>query len=1072
MPFQAGKRNAREALRARSRSGRILALSGRPKQNFFQNATTVPVKMNGIGTTALLDSGAFCSCVATSLLARLVVNRKKFKEVSIMCRGFQLKHWVATKKVSLQLKIDDLTWEHDFLVLEDPPFPVILGVEFMKRSGMQLDFVECTYSFNFRPNVMGSLCDEGGREEVTGTRSTLSHLPEHKRTRIMNLFAEFQDVITDRLGCTNLVTYDLTLSDSAPVRSPPFQCTPPKLIQMERHIRDLLNKGVIKESDSSYASPAFLVPKKDGDSRLVVDYRRLNSKIIFDAFPLPTIENAFWHFRSARYFTILDLNSAYHQIPLTDKSKKATAFITPFGLYEYQKLPFGVCTGAQILSRLMERVLNGIKMKFAYNYLDDLVIYSDTFGEHIKHIHEVLHRLRKAGLTVNPKKMSVALGEIKFLGHIISSGGVKIDPDRARVVKDFPPPKNLKGARRFLGMCSFYSRFIPSFSEIAAPINNLKRKNCLFKWGAEQEKSFRQLKERISSPPVLQIPDFSQAFTLHTDASSNAVAAVLSQSRGGHLAPVAFASRALTESERKYSAYEAECLAVVYGVEKFEKYLQGREFELFTDNEALSWMFRHPKQLGKIGRWVLRLSPFKFKVNHVRGSENIVADCLSRMFNDGCPENTGPSEPNVCVLQDSPLSFTALRDHQQTDPECCALRSKIREGCYKGNLKIVRDLLVYRSKRGNRNRLYVPESVRNMVISYFHDSMLGAHLGFHKTKNRIEREFYWPNMRPEVLKYVRECELCQRVKPARNTRVGFHAAKVTERPWQRIYIDYVGPITRTRSGNTSLMVIIDGFTRYVVILPVRNMTAESTVQNLIKRVFAYFGFPEILVSDNAPSFLSAKFKAMCFNYGIKHVTTSPYYPQASLVERFNRNLKAALTIYHHDSQDRWDEGCPMLMIAFNSALHESTGCSPSSIFLGRELNHPLGMQWGIDMDMGTDIKDKNLGERWAEVLVRLRKVNRTVAAKYNLSRAGQPYVVGQCVVHRLHPTSSAPDKISGKLLPRWSDPLKITSFTSPVTVELGDPKTGEFRRRCHVSQLKPYHMPGGVTTRGNDGGDS
>jgi hypothetical protein len=273
-------------------------------------------------------------------------------------------------------------------------------------------------------------------------------------------------------------------------------------------VEDLLDKGVVRSS-SQYASPAFLVPKPHGGYRMVVDYRLLNREVVFDAFPMPTVEHAFADFHNAKVFSVLDLNSAYYQIPLSAKSRKATAFCTPFGLFEFNKLPMGVSVGCQVLSRVVDTLFGDLKQKFVYNFMGDLVVYSKFLTEHFEHLAEVFKRLEKAGFTLNPDKLRLAQAEISFLGLLVSGQGIKILPERVEAIRNFPTPKNLKEVRRFLGMAGFYGRFIKHFSSIAEPLHTLKRKNARFVCGEAQQSAFERLKDALSMPPVLQIPDFS-----------------------------------------------------------------------------------------------------------------------------------------------------------------------------------------------------------------------------------------------------------------------------------------------------------------------------------------------------------------------------------------------------------------------------------------------------------------------------------------------------------------------------------------------------------------------------------
>jgi hypothetical protein len=307
------------------------------------------------------------------------------------------------------------------------------------------------------------------------------------------------------------------LTDDQPVHLHPYQCSPPRLQALREIVDELLKKGVIRKSFSQYASPAFLVPKHQGGYRMVIDYRLLNKKVVFDAFLMPSVEHAFSNFEGAKVFSVLDLNSAYYQIPLSSKSRKATAFCTPFGLYKFTKFPMGISVGCQVLSRVVDSLFEDLKHKYVYNFMDDLVVDSRSREEHMNHLKEVFGRLQKAGFTLNFEKVHLAQKEIKFLGHLVSENGIEILPERIEAIVQFPPPKNLKAVRRFLGMVMFYGSFVENFSRIAEPLHALKRKKAVFCWEKPQQEAFDHLKRAISTPPVLQIPHIAREFVLVCD---------------------------------------------------------------------------------------------------------------------------------------------------------------------------------------------------------------------------------------------------------------------------------------------------------------------------------------------------------------------------------------------------------------------------------------------------------------------------------------------------------------------------------------------------------------------------
>jgi hypothetical protein len=321
----------------------------------------------------------------------------------------------------------------------------------------------------------------------------------------------FPALFSDKLGTVKGMTCHLDLTDNIPA----FQAISvfaPAPSKVARNRSRFVRERGGKKSYSQYASPAFLVPKPSGGQRMVVDYRLVNKKIVFDAFPMPNVDCAFANFAKAKIFSVIDLNSTYYQIPLSAKSRKVTAFSTPFGLFEFTKLPMGISAGYQVLSRVIDSLFGDLKHIFVYNFMDDLVVYSSSLEEHVQHLQEGFTRLEKAGFTLNPEKLRLAQEQIPFLGHLVSSQGISILPERVEAIRNFPPPKNLKAVHQFLGMVGFYGWFIKRFSQIAEPLHSLKRKGVKFIWGNTQQLAFQQLKHALVMPPVLQIPDFSKSF--------------------------------------------------------------------------------------------------------------------------------------------------------------------------------------------------------------------------------------------------------------------------------------------------------------------------------------------------------------------------------------------------------------------------------------------------------------------------------------------------------------------------------------------------------------------------------
>jgi transposase InsO family protein len=576
-----------------------------------------------------------------------------------------------------------------------------------------------------------------------------------------------------------------------------------------------------------------------------------------------------------------------------------------------------------------------------------------------------------------------------------------------------------------------------------------------FTWAKEQQEAFELLKQAIAQPPVLRMADFGKPFILQTDARGVALGAVLSQEIDGVRLPIAHASRTHTAQERKASSvYELECLAVLFGTEKFRRYIEHQEFILETDNQAISWLLLHSRQLGKIGRGFVKISALKFKVRHIRGTQNIVADVLPRMF--GTPPIKEASVSCAVTLTEFPLAFQGLKQLQLQDPVLVDIKGKLERGVKVQNYLLSRGILYWRSSKGRRQKLVAPESAKAMIFAYFHDSPLGVHLGVAKTVSKIRDHFVWTGMDKEIRAKVRECHGSVS-KPAQNTLFGFLASEVPQRPMQKLFIDFVGKFPRSKAGNTAILVCVDEFSKFVWLIPVRNTTTRATTKALKEKIFSSFSVPETLVSDNAQSFTSRDFRHFCFELGVKHVHISPYHPQPSHAERFNKHLRAALIAYHRDAHDTWDQQLTWWQLAFNTAEHEATKSPPFVVMFPFRSGSPLLNRWKIHELLPGKCNERDLQQRWVAVRQNLCKSLANRERRYNQNRGPQPFKIGDLVYYKNHPIIHAGRQIAAKLMSRYKGPFKVDGFLTTVTVSLGYPSTGRIITKAQVSLLKAGH---------------
>ena len=458
-------------------------------------------------------------------------------------------------------------------------------------------------------------------------------LTAEQKEELAGVLKEFAGVFSDLPGRTSLAEHPIECGSARPIRLAPYRIPHAYRKAVQQEISEMLEGGVIEPSASEWCSPMVIVQKKDGALRICVDYRKLNSVSQVDAYPMPRIDDILDHLGKSQYISTMDLTRGYWQVPVEQQARPKTAFATPFGLFQFKMMPFGLQGAPATFQRLMDQVIQGMD-SFASAYLDDLIIFSSSWEDHMRHLHCVLERLVGAGLTVKSSKCQFGMSKCTYLGHVIGSGIVSPEPSKVLVVQRFEAPKTKTQVRAFLGLMGYYRRFIPNYSAVALPLTELTKKMAptTVTWTLRCETAFQELKRLLCSTPVLASLDFEKPFILQTDASEYGVGAVLSQrdeAGGDH--PIAYFSRKLLPREVRYSTVEKECLAITLGMETFRVYLLGRKFTVETDHRSFVWLNKLKESNSRLTRWSLALQPYQYTVVHRAGLSNGNADALSRV---------------------------------------------------------------------------------------------------------------------------------------------------------------------------------------------------------------------------------------------------------------------------------------------------------------------------------------------------------------------------------------------------------------------------------------------------------
>ncbi|GFT37120.1 retrovirus-related Pol polyprotein from transposon 17.6 [Trichonephila clavipes] len=954
-------------------------------------------------------------------------------------------------KLKVKIKFGDTTYQHAVYVA-DIADPFILGLDFLKEHGFTLDFnkkelrsiheevtifkiehrtesirqVTANENITIPPRteiiVPGYIGNDKGEVLATCSPVTcvcksssllLSNSPQQltpdllenaelspeQKSSAERLFQEFEDVFSRNssdIGHTTVTQHRIDTADHPPIKQHPRRLPFAKQEEAGTLLREMQENDIIEPSSSPWASPIVLVRKKDGSTRFCVDYRKLNDVTKKDRYPLPRIDDTLDTLSGHKWFSTLDLKSGYWQVEIHPEDREKTAFTSGQGLWQFKVMPFGLCNAPATFERLMETVLKGLTFEACLIYLDDVIIGGRTFEEHLQNIRKVLSKLRDANLKLNPSKCKFFQKEVNYLGHIISAEGVRTDPEKVSAVMNWKRPENLRELRSFRGLCTYYRKFVKGFSNIAGPLHKLTESKQKFQWTKECEDSFLQLKEALTSSPILIYPQPDKPFILDTDASNETVGAVLSQEIDGQERVVAYWSKCLSKPERNYCVTRKELLAIVKAIEHFHHYLYGQKFLLRTDHASLTWLMNFRNTEGQVARWIQRLNEYYFDIRHRKGSSHGNADALSRR---PCPENCRHCSrvetkydyairqiTTSTVTPPDPWSDEKVREDQMADPDIKPLIEFMESSSNKNQVGRTSRLIVLQlSSIGPSGILYI-----SGMVFYTENS-----------NQRMERHSGGPKIR---------------------SRGKLHRYNVGA-PFERIAFDILGPLPRTASGNKYLLVVIDYFTKWPEVYPIPDQEAPTVAEAVVQHWISRYGVPLQLHSDQGRNFVSAVLKGVCELLGIDKTKTTPLHPHVP--QRRSRDYRI-FTI-------------------------------PDAF--GRDLRLPCDLLFGRPPDTPSSPEEyvQNLQARFEDVhnLARERINLRTekMKTRYDTKATGHQFKEGDKVWF-YNPTRRK--GLSPKLQSHWDGPYTILKIINDVVIRIRK-STNSKPRVVHYDRLAPYY---------------
>lgn len=950
------------------------------------------IEMSDLGVRCLIDSGSECSIIAEEALNKFGLDSTGIKRNTgsiVTIVGSQ--PMLGSVKVSLEGLTGIARKVKMYVVrFDNKRYDLIVGCDVLKMTKGSLRIAGKGWKVRLGRKgyeVRGRAYQ--GDEVVMGTvvvnnkGGTQEDWAKHK----------FQDVFYregETLTATGRATHRIDLINDRPVYVKPRRYPQAMREIIKREIKSMLLQGIIKPSKSEYNSPLWVVPKKVDESgapqyRVVVDYRELNKVTRSEKYPLPRIEEILDRMGGAKIFSVLDLKSGYHQIRMHPDDSPKTAFMFERGHYEFARMPFGLKNAPATFQKLMDEVLEGVGEDFCQIYMDDIIVFSPDRRTHEIHLTKLFKKLKKFELKVSGKKTRLFCSEVAFMGHTISERGVEPDKAKIEAIRKIPVPRNQKEVRTLLGMAGYYRKFIAGFSQIVEPLTRLLRKSEKFEVTEGVKRAVEEIKKALCSTTVLRFPDFTRPFIITADASGEALGAVLSQKENDDDRPVEYASRKLSETERRYSAIEREFLGVVWAVQHFRPYVFGRHFLLNTDHMPLLWVGKLKETSARVTKWKEQLSAYDFSIRHVKGSENVVADCLSRSvginaLNESVetPGDQQEREPRrEEMLEPIVLEEIINNKRRQLIIEPLASGNTNSEFSAYGIIKLVtiklnmedldEDLIKLIRRLTNDNKEYhifcrnqvIMNRIKQLIISgqlarerfvictlkvqtivnkQEQDEIVKSyhigktnHRGLWETLKSLKQEYYWINMTKTIRRILDKCEICNKIKYVRKPhQLPYILTDSPGEPLDTVSLDIF------HYQKNKFLTAIDLCSRLAFVYRVKTKSATEVIEGVLT-LFSLLGIPKTIQLDNGREFKNGAFVRAMKEMGCDlHFVTVGHHKSQGNIERFHSTLIEHIQLIQEERNLAIGEAAVRAALAYNHSIHRGTGLRPLEVFHGNE----------------------------------------------------------------------------------------------------------------------------------------
>lgn len=999
-----------------------------------------------------------------------------------------------TKKIPLRMgrHLEKLQFD----ITDTPGFDVVLGLPWLKGSNPTINWGKGTIQFEGLDSIpLPVVHDALGKIEVEAMSAqellqTVQTTPEQvqvlycKKTEekeaelaIPPEYSDFRQLFEkesddEALPAHQPWDHEIKIQEGKQPRKEPLRpVTAQRAEQIREYVDEGLRKGHIRESDSPAGYPLHIVTKPGKKDRVCVDYRGLNEITVKNSYPLPLIHELQDRLQGAQWFTAFDIPGAYNRIRIKEGEEWKTAFRTRFGLFEYLVMPFGLTNAPATFQAYINNVLRKYLDHFVVVYLDDILVYSKTYEDHVQHVRKVLQALKDANMRIKPEKTEFHKTEIKFLGYVVSREGLKMEKGKIEAVTSWPKPTTVKEVQSFLGFANFYRQFIQDYSKITAPLTQMTRKDQGYEWTAEAEAAFQELKTRFSTEPILVIYDPKKSVTVETDASDFAIGACLSQpDEKGKLRPVAYLSRKMAPAEINYEIHDKELLAIVEAFRQWRIYLEGHpeEITVISDHKNLTKFTTTKVLTPRQIRWYQDLATFKMRIHYRKGSENARADAMSRRqdyVKGNKPQSFQLLKWNSDgTLQVNKIAATSAMDARLVQNEM--RKEQLRDGMCQGAAARPDEHPGF-SLNGEtklwefEGRTYVPPTLRKSLLTAWHDGPVLGHPGTVKMLEMLKKTYYFPRMRNAIEEYIRSCSICRRNKHDRHAPYGLlQPLQVPQRPWESVAMDFIVKLPASADPVTgesydSILVIVDRFTKFGRFIPYRETWGAKELAHIfVKYVVANHGTPQTLITDRDKLFTSNFWTSLSQELGIKHRLSTAYHPQTDgQTERLNQTLEQYLRCYVNNRQDNWIALLPLAQIAYNQSPSTTTGTSPFYANFGFDPPELAGTMEVLASNPAAAFTAKQMSVLHDNLRLDLMFVRQQMTRQANKKRIEGPTLKRGDKVYLLRRNIKS-NKPSKKLDAVKLGPFKIRRQKGPVNFELELPRKMRIHPVFHISLLE------------------